>query len=237
MGFSGGGSNVLLPHTHDGRISQDGGPLQFNNVTQSQSAQGEIFYSDGVALQQLAYPGVPAGETLTASPLSVAPSWAAAAPASTVWSELADVSVVNSPLSSGVFAAHDLLDIWIKSANTGSSPVAMTFNNSNGLARYNNNQWQDDVYSSASGTAEITICGSNLTTNTFIHMSVFNPSSGEVGFTWQAMNFNGVGSATPISLMGWGKYHTDGQVTRVDRTNYGGSAINQTGRMIVLGAN
>ena len=53
MGFSGGGSNVLLPHTHDGRISQDGGPLNFSNITQSQSASGEIFYSDGVALQQL----------------------------------------------------------------------------------------------------------------------------------------------------------------------------------------
>jgi|TARA_B000000460_G_scaffold202949_1_gene149686 hypothetical protein len=53
MGFSGGGSNVLLPHTHDGRVAQDGGPLNFANITQSQSASGEIFYSDGVALQQL----------------------------------------------------------------------------------------------------------------------------------------------------------------------------------------
>jgi len=79
MGFSGGGSNVLLPHTHDGRISQDGGPLQFNNVTQSQSAAGEVFYSDGTALQQLVYPAVPAGETLTAVAASTAPSWAAGA--------------------------------------------------------------------------------------------------------------------------------------------------------------
>jgi hypothetical protein len=78
MGFSGGGSNVLLPHTHDGRVAQDGGPLNFSNITQSQSAAGEVFYSDGVALQQLAYPGVPAGETLTAAALSTAPSWVAA---------------------------------------------------------------------------------------------------------------------------------------------------------------
>ena len=42
MGFSGGGSNVLLPHTHDGRVAQDGGPLNFANITQSQSASGEI---------------------------------------------------------------------------------------------------------------------------------------------------------------------------------------------------
>ena len=81
MGFSGGGSNVLLPHTHDGTVSQDGGPLNFNNITQSQSAAGEIFYSDGVHLQQLVYPAVPAGETLQAAALSTAPSWGAAAPA------------------------------------------------------------------------------------------------------------------------------------------------------------
>jgi len=79
MGFSGGGSNVLLPHTHDGRVAQDGGPLNFSNITQSQSAAGEVFYSDGVALQQLAYPGVPAGETLTAAAASTAPSWQAGA--------------------------------------------------------------------------------------------------------------------------------------------------------------
>jgi len=77
MGFSGGGSNILLPHTHDGTVAQDGGALNFNNVTQSSSSAGEVFYSDGVHLQQLAYPGVPAGETLTATALSTAPSWAA----------------------------------------------------------------------------------------------------------------------------------------------------------------
>ena len=80
MGFSGGGSSVLLPHTHDGRIAQDGGALNFANVTQSQSSAGEIFYSDKVALQQLTYPCVPAGETLTAAVASTAPSWAASTP-------------------------------------------------------------------------------------------------------------------------------------------------------------
>ena len=75
MGFSGGGSNILKSHTHDGTVTQDGGALNFNNVTQSQSAAGEVFYSDGVHLQQLAYPAVPAGETLTAVAASSAPSW------------------------------------------------------------------------------------------------------------------------------------------------------------------
>ena len=79
MGFSGGGSNVLLPHSHDGRVVQDGGPLDFNSITQSQSLAGQVFYSDGVALQQLAYPGVPAGEILTAAAASTAAAAAASA--------------------------------------------------------------------------------------------------------------------------------------------------------------
>jgi hypothetical protein len=79
MGFSGGGSNVLKAHTHDGTVAQDGGALDFNNITQSQSSAGDVFYSDGVHLQQLTYPAVPAGETLTAAAASSAPSWTAAA--------------------------------------------------------------------------------------------------------------------------------------------------------------
>jgi hypothetical protein len=104
MGFSGGGSNVLLPHTHDGRVAQDGGPLNFANITQSQSAAGEVFYSDGIALQQLAYPGVPAGETLTAAAASTAPSWVAPAPAPTSTWKLVAENTLGAPATSfGVF--------------------------------------------------------------------------------------------------------------------------------------
>ena len=78
MGFSGGGSNILKPHTHNGLTVQDGGALDFDDITQSQSSAGMVFFSDGTHLQQLAYPGVPAGETLTATALSTAPSWGSA---------------------------------------------------------------------------------------------------------------------------------------------------------------
>jgi len=78
MGFSGGGSSILKPHTHNGLTALDGGALDFDNITQSQSTAGMVFYSDGTHLQQLAYPGSPAGETLTAVAASSAPSWASA---------------------------------------------------------------------------------------------------------------------------------------------------------------
>ena len=112
MGFSGGGSNVLLPHTHDGTVVQDGGPLNFNNITQSQSAAGQVFYSDGVHLQQLAYPGVPAGETLTATALSTAPSWSSAAPAASTFQFVATQTLVAPSTEIDItFASIDCDDI------------------------------------------------------------------------------------------------------------------------------
>lgn len=53
MGFSGGGSNVLKPHTHDSNIVQDGGALDFDNITQSSMGAGSITYSDSNHLQEL----------------------------------------------------------------------------------------------------------------------------------------------------------------------------------------
>lgn len=76
MPFNGGGGGALPPHEHT-NIVNDGGPLDFNNTTVASMNQGDITYSDGVALQQLAYPAVPAGETLTAPALSTVPSWVA----------------------------------------------------------------------------------------------------------------------------------------------------------------
>lgn len=54
MAFSGGGSNVLKPHTHDSTILQDGGNLDFQNITQSNMSAGSMTQSDGVHLQELA---------------------------------------------------------------------------------------------------------------------------------------------------------------------------------------
>ncbi len=125
MGFSGGGSNVLLPHTHDGTVTQDGGPLNFNNITQSQSAAGEVFYSDGVHLQQLAYPGVPAGETLTAAPASTAPSWAAGA-AGAWTSEGNDINIVAGTDLSVSVSDADVYQIVYNVADGGGGTCSLT---------------------------------------------------------------------------------------------------------------
>jgi len=73
MGFSGGGSNILKPHTHDSTILQDGGNLDFKNITQSDMSAGSTTYSNGVHLQELAIGG--AGQQLVVNAGATAPEW------------------------------------------------------------------------------------------------------------------------------------------------------------------
>ena len=146
MGFSGGGSNVLLPHTHDGTVSQDGGPLNFNNVTQSQSAAGEIFYSDGVHLQQLAYPVAPAGEALTAPAASTAPSWVAAG-GGAAYQKVAETELLVAGTSIDVpFSQVDMVDIseLVVFANLTTGATGRSANmrvNSNTSSNYSLTGW------------------------------------------------------------------------------------------------
>ena len=42
MGFSGGGSNILKPHTHDSNIVQDGGSLRLDGITQGNLSAGSV---------------------------------------------------------------------------------------------------------------------------------------------------------------------------------------------------
>ena len=125
MGFSGGGGGQTLAHTHDSSIANDGGALQFNNVTQGSMAAGDITYSDGNHLQILAYPPVPAGESLTAVAASTAPSWSAGAAAG-AWTLLDDQTttgatntfhVVFSPQAS--YTAYSYLKCVLSIETTG----------------------------------------------------------------------------------------------------------------------
>jgi len=75
MGFSGGGSNVTKPHTHDSTIVQDGGSLAAN-VTQFGLSAGSILYSDGSNIQELGVGS--ASDALVVNGGATAPEWAAA---------------------------------------------------------------------------------------------------------------------------------------------------------------
>jgi len=86
MGFSGGGSNITKSHTHSSAIAQDGGALNFSNVTQAGMAAGDITYSNGTALQILNLGS--ATDILTVNGGATAPEWVTPVAAGSLWSVL-----------------------------------------------------------------------------------------------------------------------------------------------------
>ena len=142
MGFSGGGSNVLLPHTHDGTVSQDGGPLDFSNVTQAQLNSGDTTFSDGAHLQQLAI-GNPA-DVLTVSGGNL-PSWVApAGPGASAWTILGSttlgVAAGTMDVTWPLVSVKDFLQIYAWTGD-GGGPIRryLSFYNSAGVVDVGNN--------------------------------------------------------------------------------------------------
>jgi len=77
MGFSGGGANVTLAHTHDGSVVQDGGSLAAN-ATQFGLTNGSMLYSDGTNIQEI---GVGASGYVLGTASGTTPTWEASAAA------------------------------------------------------------------------------------------------------------------------------------------------------------
>jgi len=208
MGFSGGGSNVLLPHTHDGRVAQDGGPLDFNNITQSQSTAGEIFYSDGTALQQLS-PGV-AGDALQVNGAATAPEWVTPS-AAAGWTQLADeVLTVAGTLETPTFAAMNSLYVQIFAAQVGSNNQTLKFNGDNS-ANYNwRGQANDAAQSTRSAVSNGIIYVYNIPGSTnFCLAQIFisNIATQQKLVTINTTNANGTGNDTPTQEFAWGKFN------------------------------
>ena len=152
MPFNGGGGGALPAHEHT-NIANDGGPLDFNNTTIGSMNAGDITYSDGAALQTLAYPGVPANETLTAATLSTAPSWSPAAGGALT--ELIDSVTLGAPAATitSAFAAvaqstvSKFFVVFNTEKTVSNSVVRMTINGITS-ATYESNR----ILANASGT-------------------------------------------------------------------------------------
>ena len=234
MPANSGAITGTIAHKHSAP-SADGGFLDDNVTGVTGTANGSLVMFDGSSIAQ----DLPAGNNLDVLTMGAAvPAWTAAAPASSVWQEIADVTLGVAGQLSASFAAHDMLDIWVLGANTAARNTTITFNNSV-AANYKNNNTIDDVYASNTGNTEIPIDGSNHSSLSYIHLNAFyDTTSTETGFTWQGMNFQGGSGNLPKSYSGWGYYY-GAQITQIDKSLYGAVANDQQigARMVVLGAN
>ena len=95
MGFSGGGTNILKPHTHDSTILLDGGSLDMRGITQSSMANGSITYSNTAHLRELSI-GTPT-HVLTVSAGNL-PVWSAAAAGGATCSDVLIISGQSNTL-------------------------------------------------------------------------------------------------------------------------------------------
>lgn len=165
MGFSGGGSNVTKAHTHSSSIVQDGGELNFNNVTQAGMAAGDITYSNGTALQILNLGS--ATDTLTVNSGATAPEWAAGGGAggNMVFIERFTASASDT-FTCSLASAIDLADFTTLTAifngrydtsGTGNLEMQIATNNQEPIdeSRYSSMQTDLTPSSSASSTSNI----------------------------------------------------------------------------------
>jgi len=181
MGFSGGGSSVTKPHTHDSTILQDGGNLDFKNITQSDMSASSMTYSDGVHLQELAIGS--AGETLSVT--GGVPTWAAGAvPTGTV--VLDDHTAVGtastytftpaSPLLSSKYSKIEIVFNVALSANLTALQMLVSGNTT--YYYYANFNYQDSTTNSWTDSTRV---GTGSTSYELASATFSNTSDGLVG--------------------------------------------------------
>ena len=158
MGFSGGGSNVLKPHTHDSTILQDGGNLDFKNITQSDMSAGSTCFSDGVHLQELVKPGTPAGEVLTFAAAASAPAWVVPGTNQDRLEQLASFETVNATTDTVTltFSSIDLEDyaslyLTFSGVVVGNCDIEVKMGDGASY-RYNYEQADSGVWSNVNGS-------------------------------------------------------------------------------------
>ncbi len=239
MGFSGGGSNVLLPHTHDGTVSQDGGPLDFNNITQSQSASGQMFFSDGVHLQQLSI-GAPNDQIRVSA--GNLPEWHTPAAASATWEVLADVTLgAPGTLSSGTFSAQDkFIKVLFYGAVVSSTTLGITCNNTAGATEYAYSSFRNYT-TTTGGDLENSmgyLTGVATSNPCFLEMTGYNGDSTDDKLFNISTNANiTTGNTRPTSYQSVGKWYGGAYITSFEMVDANpGTTVNfQTGsRLLVL---
>ena len=183
MAFSGGGSNVLKPHTHDSTILQDGGNLNFQNVTQSNMSAGSVTYSDGNHLQELAL-GTPT-QILEVNNVGTAPSWVAA-PEPTGKVVLDDHTAVGtastytftpaSPILSSEYSKIEIVFNVALSANL--TPLQMLVSGNTTYYYYANFNYQDSATNSWTDSTRV---GTGSTSYELASATFSNTADGLVG--------------------------------------------------------
>ena len=186
MGFSGGGSNILKPHTHDGSIAQDGGALNMDGITQGSLTAGDVVYSDGSNLQRL--PIGAASDELRVNAGATAPEWYTPAGGSSPYVLVdsttlgAAASEINTSFSS--ISCDDISELMCVFVGglTSSSYVQMQINgitsNYYTFGVHSNNGISPNIVINTGSTSAWTLCSNNAGGGTAGGTSTFHIRGG-----------------------------------------------------------
>ena len=244
MGFSGGGSNVLKPHNHDGTVVQDGGPLDFSNVTQAQLNSGDTTYSDGAHLQQLPI-GNPA-DVLTVSGGNL-PSWVApAGPGASAWTILGTttlgVAAATMDVTWALADVKDFLQIYAWTGD-GGGPIRryLSFYDSAGVVDVGNNYASQNSTNFGAPTTSLNVPGiggyDNVAEFDSIQVCCADSAQSKLVIRMAMINSNNSAGTAPTNRQVLGKWaNTTDEIRGCQLNQSGGAGLYAAGSgMIVLG--
>ena len=241
MPFNGGGGGALPAHEHT-NIANDGGPLDFNNTTIASMNSGDMTYSDGIALQQLAI-GAP-NDQIRVSAGNI-PEYFTPAAATSTWTELANVKLTsNGNLVSGTFAVHDYLYVIIYGGLVTPDGQSIKFNND---ASYGTKYAWSDVRNGAWGQNTAYACfqygfgaSSNLmSTNFWIQNGTAHDRTVNKLCNWNRAEQTGTTSASALNQdLGVGMWVDTNAITSIQLCDSTGATrpMLAGSQLIVLGA-
>jgi hypothetical protein len=212
MGFSGGGSNVTKPHTHDGAVVQDGGSLAAN-ATQFGLTNGSLLYSDGTNIQEL---GVGASGYVLGTAAGTIPTWEANAAAIVMNVNGQMVYFDGSRTALDIGSQDDVLTVSAGGLPTWAAPAAggaWTVDAAGTAAELqlydSNDVLKTDAYYMATGYAfgsfgsaqlstsyEMTLGNATSNQDIFFHATIFNRGmAGDNGMGYITFNDRNNGGA------------------------------------------
>ena len=224
MPFSGGGGGQLTNHVHDNTPLQ-GGPLNFAGTTIASMNSGDMTYSDGAALQQLAIAAP--NDQLRVSAGNI-PEWFTPTGSSSTWETIADITLgAPGDIDSGIFGYYPVLAMYFSgSINTAGWSCSCKMNNTaafGGLYNYTNTSTQAaaTVYSTSTGSAFNWdyVGGGGSTDEQACFMTIYNPTTERKLCTWNSVQSRG--GAIPFMNNGAGYY--ENSLTAIDQVEMCGN--------------
>ena len=231
MPFNGGGSGSLPNHEHSS-VPLDGGPLDFAGTTIGSMNAGDLTYSDGAALQQLAIAAP--NDQLRVSAGNI-PEWFTPAAGGGPFTELVNTKISGGvgPLNGSWAGHYDVLSVYIFYQPDAANVTGVIFNSDNGT-NYNG------ATTSASWTNERSSdIGVNTSNFNYTHMWIYNHADKRKLYYIDTTTDTGAASA-PGLFQSWGQWDNTvdsiSSLQVVNRNTGSAQDAKVDSHLIVLGA-